>query len=183
MGKHKLKNRSREKMNESQSVVSVITKGGGSNPFNLKNNGSRKVLASSIRNSNERNLRVSRSNIKLGAIEDLDTDMKVRKSLDRANKKMINIYLKTPYKVMTYDELKKKEKMKDDLLDPPLKLYRAENNLVLHTVFRHNNRLSNTHVNNRTDIFISNVPHNDEAFNKSSSPSRKLNFGDTIESA
>ena len=70
MGKHKLKNRSREVMNESQSAVSVITKGGGSNPFNLKNNGSRKVLASSIRNSNERNLKATRSNIRLGAIDD-----------------------------------------------------------------------------------------------------------------
>jgi len=34
------KYRSREKLNESQSVVSVITKGGGSNPFNLKKNSS-----------------------------------------------------------------------------------------------------------------------------------------------
>ena len=67
-------------MNESQSAVSVITKekGGGSNPFNLKNNASRKVLASSIRNSNERNHRASRSNIRLGAIEDIDADMNVR---------------------------------------------------------------------------------------------------------
>lgn len=77
---------------------------------------------------------------------------------------MINIYLKTPYKVMTIDQLKKQEKMKDDVLDPPLKLYRAENNLVLHTVYRHDHRLSNKHVNNRTDIFISNMPHNEDGF-------------------
>ena len=44
----KSKNRSREKMNDSQSVMSVITKGGVSNanPFNQKKNSStNKVLA------------------------------------------------------------------------------------------------------------------------------------------
>ena len=105
------KYRSREKLNESQSVVSVITKGGGSNPFNLKKNSSKKVLASSIRNSNDfvngsRTLhKASATNLKFGAIEDLDTDM--RHSIERNNKKMVNIYLKTPYKVLTIDQLKR----------------------------------------------------------------------------
>lgn len=87
--------RSREKLNDSQSVVSVITKGGGSNPFTLKkNSSSKKVLATSIRNSNdfvhggrtqmERNRsdgrvhKASMSNLKFGAYEDLDTDMNIR---------------------------------------------------------------------------------------------------------
>ena len=84
---------------------------------------------------------------------------------------------------MTMDQLKKKEKMKDDVLDPPLKLYRAENNLVLHTVFRHNYKLSDKHINNRTDIFVRNIPHNDDGFNNSSSPSRQRDLGDTNASA
>lgn len=91
---------------------------------------------------------------------------------------MVNIYLKTPYKVLTIDEIKKKERMKDDMIDPPLKLYRAENNLVLHTVFRHNHRLSKKHVNSRTDIYISNMPQNEDGIKD-----RKQYFGDTIKSA
>lgn len=77
---------------------------------------------------------------------------------------MVNIYLKTPYEVLTINELNKREKMKNDVYDPPLNLYRAENNLVLHTVYRHDHRLSKKHVNNRTDIFISTVSHNDLGF-------------------
>jgi len=74
-------------MNDSQSVVSVITKGGGSNPFySKKNSSSNKVMASSIRNTNdmvngrrtliernksdERIHKASRSNLKFGAYED-----------------------------------------------------------------------------------------------------------------
>ena len=87
---------------------------------------------------------------------------------------MVNIYLKTPYKVLTINELKKQEKQKDDLLDPPLKLYRAENNLVLHTVFRHDHRISKKHVNNRTDIFISTLPHNDMGFSTIESAQKEL---------
>ena len=74
--------------------MSAITRGGGNNPFNLKkNSSSKKVLASSIRNSNdlfngrktliERNRSDERiigkaknsiSNIKFGAYEDQDAD-------------------------------------------------------------------------------------------------------------
>ena len=64
--------------------------------------------------------------------------------------------------------------MKDDALDPPLKLYRAENNLVLHTVYRHDHRLSNKHVNNRTDIFISNMTHNDDGFSTIKTAQKEL---------
>jgi hypothetical protein len=59
---------------------------------------------------------------------------------------MINIYLKTPYKVLTIDQIKSKEKVDRDrdLLDTvngsPSRLYHAENNLKIHTMLRENNK-------------------------------------------
>lgn len=48
---------------------------------------------------------------------------------------MINIYLKTPYKVMTINEIKSKEKeVRDRDLEAnmsPTRLFRAENNLAI----------------------------------------------------
>lgn len=48
------RNRSPEKINDSQSVMSVITKVAGSNPFDSKKTSeSKQFLAKSIRNSND----------------------------------------------------------------------------------------------------------------------------------
>ena len=79
----------------------------------------------------------SKTQVRFG--EDLD-DMDIRKSIQKNNAKMINIYLKTPYKVMTINEIKTKEKeVRDRDLDAnmsPTRLFRAENNLAIQTRFR-----------------------------------------------
>ena len=47
------------------------------------------------------------------------------------------MYLKTPYKVLTIDEIKNNEKEKNDYKDySPIKLFQAENNLDIHTEYR-----------------------------------------------
>jgi hypothetical protein len=50
---------------------------------------------------------------------------------------MINVYLQTPYKVLTIDQIKMKEK-ENQQVDSTEKLFRAENNLHIHTVLRSN---------------------------------------------
>ena len=52
----------------------------------------------------------SKTQVRFG--EELDEDMDIRKSIQKNNAKMINIYLKTPYKVLTINEIKNKEKEK-----------------------------------------------------------------------
>jgi hypothetical protein len=43
------------------------------------------------------------------------------------------VYLKTPYKVLTIDEIKRAEREKEYT---PMKLFKAENNLDVHTDYR-----------------------------------------------
>ena len=61
---------------------------------------------------------------------------------------MINIYLKTPYKVLTIDEIKTKEKQdkEREFLDAssPNRLFIAENNLKIHTMYREKNKYAST---------------------------------------
>ena len=73
--------------------------------------------------------------------DDIDGEIDVRRSYFRNNQKMINIYLKKPYNVLTIDQIKSKEKVdRDALLEAangsPSKLFVAENNLKLATLFR-----------------------------------------------
>lgn len=81
----------------------------------------------------------SKSHVKFGGEDEND----VRKNYHRKNQKMINIYLKTPYKVLTINEIKNKEKLDKErgLYDqsPNAKLFIAENNLKLHTLIREKN--------------------------------------------
>jgi hypothetical protein len=72
---------------------------------------------------------------------EMDGEIDVRRSYFRNNQKMINIYLKKPYNVLTIDQIKSKEKVdRDALLEAangsPSKLFVAENNLKLATLFR-----------------------------------------------
>jgi hypothetical protein len=48
---------------------------------------------------------------------------------------MIQIYLTTPYKVLSINEIKTKDKEKEEHFSP-IKLFRAENALNMDTVFR-----------------------------------------------
>jgi len=48
---------------------------------------------------------------------------------------MIQIYLTTPYKVLSINEIKSKDKEREDNFSP-MKLFRAENELNMKTVFR-----------------------------------------------
>lgn len=50
---------------------------------------------------------------------------------------MINVYLQAPYKVLTIDQIKMKER-ENQPIDTTSKLFRAENNLNIHTVLRTN---------------------------------------------
>ena len=73
--------------------------------------------------------------------DEMDGEIDVRRSYFRNNQKMINIYLKKPYNVLTIDQIKSKEKVdRDALLEAangsPSKLFVAENNLKLATLFR-----------------------------------------------
>jgi hypothetical protein len=76
--------------------------------------------------------------------DELD-DEDIRKSYYKNNQKMINIYLKTPYKVLTIDQIKSKERVERerDLMDTvnqsPNRLFIAENNLKIHTLYREKN--------------------------------------------
>ena len=50
---------------------------------------------------------------------------------------MIQVYLKTPYKVLTIDEIKKAQREKNELKEySPMRMFKAENNLELHTDYR-----------------------------------------------
>ena len=75
--------------------------------------------------------------------DEIDADMDIRKSIQKNNAKMINIYLKTPYKVLSINEIKNKEKVdrEKDLENniSPTRLYRAENNLNIATNYRRKN--------------------------------------------
>ena len=63
---------------------------------------------------------------------------------------MINIYLKTPYKVLTIDQIKNKEKVdrEKDFFETvnvsPNRLFIKENNLKLHTKFREKSNYATT---------------------------------------
>lgn len=69
-------------------------------------------------------------------------DMDIRKSMQKNNAKMINIYLKTPYKVLTINQIKTKEKvdrerdLEINMNVSPTRLFRAENNLDIATNYR-----------------------------------------------
>ena len=65
-------------------------------------------------------------------LSEFDIDcMDVRESFN--TKQMLKIYLKTPFKVLNAEQIKKKD------IDGKLKFYQAENNLDLHTQFRKKN--------------------------------------------
>lgn len=110
---------------ETQSVVSVITKGGTViNPFSQKRS-SKQFLAKSNSKTSTMNIGISarglktethlltgeqelkdvtasKTHVRFG--DDYDgEDLDVRKSYFKNNQKMINIYLKSPYKVLTID--------------------------------------------------------------------------------
>jgi hypothetical protein len=62
---------------------------------------------------------------------------------------MINIYLKKPYKVLTIDQIKSKERMdreinQENTVNPggPNELFLAENNLKLHTLYREKSKFA-----------------------------------------
>jgi hypothetical protein len=58
---------------------------------------------------------------------------------------MIQVYLKTPYKVLTIDEIKKAEREKNEFKAySPMRIFKAENNLELHTDFRRKNEDKNS---------------------------------------
>jgi len=48
---------------------------------------------------------------------------------------MFQVYLTTPYKVLSINEIKTKDKVKEEQFSP-IKLFRAENALNMNTVFR-----------------------------------------------
>jgi hypothetical protein len=64
--------------------------------------------------------------------DELDEDLDLKKSMQKAKMKMMQVYLKAPYQVLTINEIKLKQKENYS----PIQLFRAENNLVLHTVLR-----------------------------------------------
>lgn len=62
--------------------------------------------------------------------------------------KMMQVYLKAPYQVLTINEIKLKQRENYS----PIKLFRAENNLVLHTVLRSNQHQTQKTTNNRLKL-------------------------------
>ena len=58
------------------------------------------------------------------------------------------MYLKAPYQVLTINEIKLKQKENYS----PIKLFRAENNLVLHTVLRSNQQSTQKIPGNKLKI-------------------------------
>lgn len=74
-----------------------------------------------------------RPNLKIGG-DDMDDDLDLKKSMQKAKMKMMQVYLKAPYQVLTINEIKLKQRENYS----PIKLFRAENNLVVHTVLRSN---------------------------------------------
>ena len=82
------------------------------------------------------------SNVRFGSdantmsMEDLNRSSEdgelIRAQLKRANETMKNVYLQTPYKVLAFRQVSKKK----DNQQSPVKLYRAENSLRIHTVLR-----------------------------------------------
>ena len=106
---------------------------------------SRNAKKENIMTTGEQNLDLvgdigaSKTHVRFG--DDIIED-DVRKSYYKNNQKMINIYLKTPYKVLTIDQIKNKEKVdrERELVDStnlsPNRLYHAENNLKIHTALR-----------------------------------------------
>jgi hypothetical protein len=86
-----------------------------------------------------------RSHVKFDG--DIDEDMDVRRSYQKNNQKMINIYLKKPYKVLTIDQIKSREKMdreqnQENVNPSPNELFIAENNLKLHTLYREKSKFA-----------------------------------------
>lgn len=73
----------------------------------------------------------SKSTVGVKFLEDIEDNHK-------KNQRMMNVYLQTPYKVLTIDEIKMKYKETNHCEDGAAKLFRAENNLHLHTVLRTN---------------------------------------------
>lgn len=62
--------------------------------------------------------------------------------------KMMQVYLKAPYQVLTINEIKLKQRENYS----PIKLFRAENNLVLHTVLRSNQHKTQKMPGNKSQI-------------------------------
>lgn len=62
-------------------------------------------------------------------------DHDIVKIMAKAKQKMVRVYLKQPYKVLSIVDLKQRDKEKENA-SSPLKFFRAENHLKLHTVLR-----------------------------------------------
>jgi hypothetical protein len=60
----------------------------------------------------------------------------------------MQVYLKAPYQVLTINEIKLKQRENYS----PIKLFRAENNLVLHTVLRSNQHKTQKVTGNKLQI-------------------------------
>ena len=88
-----------------------------------------------------------RPNLKIGG-DDLDDELDMKKSMQKAKMKMMQVYLKAPYQVLTINEIKLKQKENYS----PIKLFRAENNLVLHTVLRTNQQSTQKIPGNKLKI-------------------------------
>lgn len=65
--------------------------------------------------------------------DDEDQEFDVRQQIQRANQKMVNVYLQKPYKVLSIHQIRQKEK--DMINQSPARLYQAENILKVHTPF------------------------------------------------
>jgi hypothetical protein len=81
----------------------------------------------------------SKTHVRFGD-EIISDDLDIRKSMQKNNAKMINIYLKTPYKVLTINEVKAKERTERErdleVGISPTRLFRAENNLAIENNYR-----------------------------------------------
>lgn len=154
-------------------MQSIITKGGTViNPFSLQKDASKKNIRSLSRfDDSHHNLKdpthskarlkeensrsrfkvqpsdILKPNLKIGG-DDLDEDLDLKKSMQKAKMKMMQVYLKAPYQVLTINEIKLKQRENYS----PIKLFRAENNLVLHTVLRSNQHQTQKMPGNKLQI-------------------------------
>jgi hypothetical protein len=90
---------------------------------------------------------VSKFNFKIQD-EELDEEIDLKVSRHKAKIQMMQVYLKTPYKVLTISEIKQKEKENYS----PLKLFRAENNLAVHTNLRSDHQLASKAAVNKAGM-------------------------------
>lgn len=127
-------------------------------------------------------LAASKTHVRFG--EDIN-DEDVRRSYYKNNQKMINIYLKTPYKVLTIDQIKNKEKVdrERDFMGSvnlsPDRLYHAENNLKIHTLFREKQNYATTKGGKFKKDLIYVSGDEDEGSQTFKQKSRKTGFGNT----